>query len=224
MSVLTSKHLLTVDHVQFITSLPAGTRIFFSNVPWTDYEYLLGEITDSSQVRLNYDQGELEIMTLSPQHESLKVLFSHLILVLTDELALPLIGLGSTTFKLPEATRGTEPDDCFYIRRAEMIEGNETIDLAIDPGPDLVIEVDLSHPSMNKMPIYASLDVTELWRYDGKAMRFYLLTDGEYKEITSSDLFPFLTPQTLSSFLQSGTFRDINKMTKAFRQWVRDHK
>ena len=224
MSTLTAKHLLTVDHLQFITSLPAGVRMLVPNVPWADYEYLLGEITDSSQVRLHYDQGELEIMTLSPQHESLKVLFLHLLLVLTDELELGFIGLGSTTFKLPDVARGTEPDDCFYIRRAAMIEGNETIDLTTDPGPDLVIEVDLSHPSFNKMPIYASLDVTELWRYDGKAMRFYLLTDGEYKEITSSDLFPFLTPQTLNSFLQPGKLRDIIKMTKAFRQWVRENK
>lgn len=224
MSVLTAKHLLSVSHLEFMATVPAGARLLLPNIPWTDYEYLLGEITDSSQVRLHYDQGNLEIMTLSPLHESIKVLFSHLLSVLTDELDFGLISLGSTTFKLPAVARGTEPDDCFYIRRAAAIEGNITIDLTVDPGPDLVIEVDLSHPSLNKMPIYASLDVTELWRYDGTALHFYLLNNGTYDEIFSSDLFPFLTPQALSQFLEPGKFRDINKMTKNFREWVRANK
>jgi Uma2 family endonuclease len=224
MSTLIAKPLSTITHLEFMTAMPAGSRLFLPNVSWADYEYLLGEITDNSPVRLSYDQGELEFMTLSPQHESLKVLFSHLLSILTDELGLGIISLGSTTFKLPEVARGTEPDDCFYIRRAAAIEGNETIDLAIDPGPDLVIEVDLSHPSLNKMPIYASLDVTELWRFDGQILHFYLLSNGDYQESSSSDLFPFLTPKVLCDFLLPGKLRDINKMKKIFREWVRTNK
>jgi hypothetical protein len=74
------------------------------------------------------------------------------------------------------------------------------------------------------MPIYASLDVTELWRYDGRDVHFYLLSKGTYDEIFSIDLFPFLTPQHLAEFLQPGKFRDINKMKKMFGSWVKENK
>lgn len=220
MSVQTAKHLINVSHLEFMAEMPPGSRLQLPNVSWIDYEYLLGEINDSSCVRISYDKGGLELMTLSPKHEIIKVLFTHILSVLTEELGMALISLGSTTFKLPTEARGTEPDDCFYIRRAELIEEKETIDLSLDPGPDLVLEVDLSHPSLDKFPIYASLDVTEIWRYDGESIHFYLLTNGAYDEIPSSDLFPFLTPKTLSEFLLPGKLRDINKLKKAFREWV----
>ena len=84
MSVLTSNHLLTVDHLQAIATLPEGARLFLPNVPWAEYEYLLSQIADSSSIRLSYDQGKLEIMTLSPRHENIKIFFGHLLFALTE--------------------------------------------------------------------------------------------------------------------------------------------
>lgn len=135
-----------------------------------------------------------------------------------------MIGLGSTTFKLPTAARGTEPDDCYYIRRAELIEDQAELDLAIDPGPDLVLEIDLTHPSLDKMPIYASLGVLELWRYDGERMHFYLLVGEQYQEIDSSDLFPFLTATQLTQFIPTTKYRNLIPLIQAFRQWIALHK
>jgi Uma2 family endonuclease len=34
-----------------------------------------------------------------------------------------------------------------------------------NPPPDLIIEIDLYHTSMNKFPIYAAMGVEEIWRY-----------------------------------------------------------
>lgn len=222
MSVNTAKHLVNVSHLKFMSEMPDGARLYVSDVPWKDYEYLLGEISDSSSVRISYDQGELEFMTLSPQHENIKVLFGHFLFVLAELLDKNLIGLGSTTFKLPDAARGTEPDDCYYINRAEAIEGKTTIDLSVDPGPDLVVEIDLTHPSLNKMPIYASMDVCEVWRFDGVRMHFYLLKEKQYLEISNSELFPFLTAHKLTEFLGEANFRNVIPVVKAFRQWVAD--
>ena len=185
---------------------------------------IYSQLADNSRFRLSYDQGKLEIMTLSPRHENIKTLFAHVLLVLAESLKLKIISLGSTTFTLPEAVRGTEPDDCFYIRRAALIEGSESIDLNIDPGPDLVVEVDISHPSLDKLPIYAALDVTEIWRHDGERIRFYLLAAGQYHEIETSDLFPFLSASVLTSFLGQGKFRDVVQMVITFREWVNANK
>jgi len=51
--------------------------------------------------------------------------------------------------------------------------GQDTIDLATDPPPDLVVEVDITHPSLDKFPIYASLRVPEVWRHDGEPCSFF---------------------------------------------------
>ncbi len=221
MSTRTAQHLITVAHLDVIATLPPGSRIIMPDVSWNEYERLLTQLDDNARFRLSYDQGRLEIMTLSPRHENIKTLFSHILLVLIEALDLKIISLGSTTFTMPEAVRGTEPDDCFYIRRAELIEGKETIDLAIDPGPDLVVEVDITHPSLDKFPIYAGLNVLEVWRHDGEQVRFYQLTGNEYHVSETSDLFPFLSSQILTEFLQQGKFRDILQMVKAFRVWVK---
>ncbi len=76
MSVLTAKHLLTVDHLEVIATLPPGSRFFMPNVRWEEYEHLLSQLEENSRFRLSYDQGKLELMTLSPRHESFKVLFT----------------------------------------------------------------------------------------------------------------------------------------------------
>ena len=41
--------------------------------------------------------------------------------------------------------------------------------MTVDPPPDLVIEVDITRSSLDKLSIYAALRVPEVWRY----------TDGE---------------------------------------------
>lgn len=46
------------------------------------------------------------------------------------------------------------------------------MDLSIDPSPDLVIEVDITHTDLNKNALYAMLGVPEFWRYNGEILRF----------------------------------------------------
>ena len=224
MSVLTAKHLLTVDHLDVIATLPPGSRLFMPDVAWEEYEHLLAQLADNSRFRLSYDQGKLEIMTLSPRHESFKVLFTHLIAVLTQELDLDWISFGSTTFKANPNERGTEPDDCFYIKHAAQVAGKDEIDLKLDPPPDLAIEVDITNPSLDKFPIYQSLGVAELWRHDGTNVQFYSLTDSGYVVTQRSDLFPFLPSDVLPKFLHQGRFQGGNAMIRNFRKWVKSHK
>src|SRR5260370_1019552 len=59
--------------------------------------------------------------------------------------------LGLTTFKREDLGRGFEPDSCFYLRNAERMRGKTRIDLTLDPPPDLVIEIEITHPSLDKL-------------------------------------------------------------------------
>ena len=50
--------------------------------------------------------------------------------------------------------------------------GKKNIDLdAGDSPPDLVVEVDLTNPSLSKLPIYAHLGVAEVWLFAVESRR-----------------------------------------------------
>jgi Uma2 family endonuclease len=214
----------TISLLEALEALPAGSTLLLHEVGWAEYERLLAQLPDSSRFRISYDQGTLEIMTLSSRHESLKSLFAHLLAVLAEELDLNLVGLGSTTLRLAEASKGTEPDDCYYIQHAERIAGRDTIDLATDPPPDLVVEVDISHPSLDKLPIYASLRVPEIWRHDGHVIQFFHLVGDRYMEADVSSVFQFLLADVLTGFVRKGKEQGIIPMIRAFREWVVAHR
>ena len=63
--------------------------------------------------------------------------------------------------------RGCEPDESFYITNVDRRPtGRGMLDLAgEDVPPDLVVEVDVSNPSVPKRPIYAALGVPEVWTW-----------------------------------------------------------
>lgn len=217
-------HVQTSSLLEIIEALPDSSTLVLHEVSWAEYEDLLALLPDNPRFRLSYDQGTLEIMTLSPRHERLKSLFAPLLAVLTEELNLNLVGLGSTTFRRSEAARGLEPDDCYYIHHAERIMGQDTIDLATDPPPDLVVEVDISHPSLDKFPIYVSLGVPEVWRHDGDTLQFFRLSGERYIQTPESSLFPSLSAEVLASFVQQGKAHGTIPMMRTFRDWVRAHR
>jgi Uma2 family endonuclease len=69
-----------------------------------------------------------------------------------------MVSAGSTTFKREELGRGIEPDASSYLQHAAHVRGKVAIDLDSDALPDLVIEIDITHPSLDKFPIYAAID------------------------------------------------------------------
>ena len=91
-------------------------------------------------------------MSPSPEHEVASHTLSLLVEILAEELNIDVYGLGSTTFNREDLERGFEPDSCFYIQNEERIRGKNRIDLAFDPPPELVIEIDITSPSINKLP------------------------------------------------------------------------
>jgi Uma2 family endonuclease len=198
-----------------------GNRLILYGVPWSAYERLL-RIFDETHVRLTYDRGTLEIMTLTFGHERYAYLLGRLIDALTEELGLPIAGGGSTTFKRRRRKRGLEPDQCYWIASEALVRGKTTIDLRTDPPPDLAVEVDVTRSSLNRMSIYARLGMPELWRYDGGQLTCYVLgSDGRYQEQTHSRAFPQLAPADLLPFLSLASTVDANAAVRQFRQWVR---
>jgi Uma2 family endonuclease len=89
---------------------PAEQRLVLYSVPWRMYERALRTFAERPGVRLTYDRGTLEFMTLSHEHETYCYLLARLIDTLTEELGLPVKGGRSTTFRRRKRQRGLEPD------------------------------------------------------------------------------------------------------------------
>lgn len=134
---------------------PAEQKVILHNVSWETYERLMDERGESRVPRFAYDQGELEIMSPQAEHESISYAAALLVEVLAEEMDIDVYGLGSTTFKREDIDRGFEPDQCFYFEDWEIVRGKKKLDLTLNPPPELVIEVDITSPSLNKFPIYA---------------------------------------------------------------------
>src|SRR5262245_8595487 len=212
------------DYLEAIDHIPVGGKLYLEDVGWDDYEELLEALEGKRHVRISYDNGRMEIMTLSPEHEGYASLFSHLVDVLAEELDLEFFSIRSTTLKRKRARQGKEPDDCFYIGDVARIVGKKRLDLDYDAPPDLAIEVDVTNPTLDKMAIYAGLGITEVWRYDNYRVEFYSLAGNRYEQVTNSLIFGFLTPLVVADHLKIGVTQGIRAMKRAFREWVRANK
>jgi Uma2 family endonuclease len=210
----------TLSYLDAIEHLPAGGTLIFGDVSWDEYEQLLADLGDSNRVRVYYDAGRLEIMSPSSFHEMYKELTLRMACLVAEKLDLSIETRGSTTFKQEWAERGGEPDTCFYIQNAAAVIGKRKIDLAIDPPPDIVVEIDVSHESTRKLEFYAGLGVPELWRYDEERMRIYVLTEGSYNEVPASRTFPFLTSETLTRFFEQSKTEGQSEAFRSFRKWL----
>ncbi len=200
--------------------VPPGQHVILQDVTWQEFETILEELGEHRSSRLAYENGMLEIMMPSPEHEYDKEIVGDLIKALLEELDIEFCSLGSTTFK-KLSVAGLEPDQCFYIQHEQAIRGKKRIDLNIDPPPDLAIEIDITsrtHPS-----IYEALGVPELWRLERGRLQINVLRVGKYEEVSRSPNFPdFALTQVIPSYLQESKTLGRNKALKAFRQWVRE--
>ncbi|MGH8566995.1 MAG: Uma2 family endonuclease, partial [Gammaproteobacteria bacterium] len=190
---------------QVHTSPPSDTdRCFIlSGVSWDTYERLLADMQDRHAAHFAYDQGMLEIMAPSHEHESLKHVVAMLVETLAEEMEVDIHGGGSTTFRREDLAKGFEPDECFYIRYAELVRGKKQIDLAQDPPPELIIEIDVTSRSLNKFPIFAALGIPEVWRYDGARVAIFTLVDNDYVERPESVALPKVTSAILTEFIDA---------------------
>ena len=224
---LTLKRLAEIEEENLAPSgailltIPPGQSLVLENVSWDAFEQLLLELGDTRAARVAYDRGALEIMAPLPKHEYFKEAIGDLVKDLADELDLDYETLGSTTWKRRDVLGGIEPDNCFYFQNEPAIRGKLDLDLMRDPPPDLALEIDITHKSLNRMPIYARLGVPEVWRYDDGTLKIYQLQGQEYVETQTSLVFPLIPVQQIIPFIEQHLSVGKKAMRRAFRQWVR---
>jgi Uma2 family endonuclease len=195
-------------------------RVVLQHVSWETYEHLLADHADASVPRFTFDRGRLEIMSPSSEHEEYSQALSLLVEELADRLGMDIRNLGSTTFKRNQLERGFEADACFYLQSAERMHGKAPIDPAVDPAPDLVVEIEITSPAVNKLPIYAAFHVPEIWRYDGSKLTILLLSGNQYVESGKSLAFPKVVADALSRLLRQCTTLKRREWRLQLRNWL----
>jgi Uma2 family endonuclease len=184
----------------------ADSRVMLHEVPWKDYERLLEIRGDSAGVRMAYLEGELELMTPSRSHETIKTKIARLLEAWAEESGIDLEGIGSWTLRKAPRRRGAEPDECYIV-------GDRDSRI-----PDIVIEVMWTPGGLDKLELYRGLSIPEVWLWREGNIEVHQLGKQGYVRKTKSRLLPGLDVKLLTSFLEQGT---QTQAVRAFRRHLR---
>jgi Uma2 family endonuclease len=203
---------------------PPEQCVTLSDVSWETYERLLGDHVDCQAPRLTYDRGALEIVgTLSQLREEPNAIVWSFVEHIAMEWSVDTYCVGSMTFVHKGIQQGFSPDTVFYIQHAPHVRRIGQIYPTIHPPPDLVIEIDVSRDSLDKLPVYAGFGVPEVWRVrDGAVIVYSLRPDGSgnYDEGSPSRVLPPLDGETLTRFLADGLTLGRAEWVRSIRAWA----
>ncbi|MGI8936227.1 MAG: Uma2 family endonuclease [Phormidesmis sp.] len=194
--------------------------VVLSHISWQTYQAMLADMGDHRAARVAYNQGVLTLKVPSKFYEIVNRLLVRIVTTLTEELGLEVINVSSTTLERDDLEKGAELDTGFYIQNAYRLEG---LDPKIPPDlpPDLVIEVDITSPSNQRMAIYQTLGISEVWRYTKRqGLEIYQLQANDYAKIETSVALPQLTADRLNEFLTLRQTQGENQVIRAVRSWI----
>lgn len=128
---------------------PTEQRFIQTGVSWESFKAIQQGFADSPAVRLFYYQGELEILSTSPEHEIVKGNIGFLVEDYMLNSGLDFVATGSFSLEKAEvASAQADESYCFNTKK---------------PVPDLAIEVVITSGGTNKLRRYQALEVQEVW-------------------------------------------------------------
>jgi Uma2 family endonuclease len=205
-----------------VVAVNRADRVVLHNISWEQFERLLEDLGDHRAARIAYDNGTLEIMTPLPEHEHFKEVIGDAVKDIADELEIDYESYGSTTWRKRIKMAGVEPDNCFYFQHEAEVRGRLDLNLSHgDPPPDLALEIDITSKSLDRFPIYARLEVPELWCYDEGELKIYHLQNGEYVAAETSLALPLLPIQELPQLIETHRMAGRRAIRRAVREWSR---
>jgi Uma2 family endonuclease len=215
----------SLDEIYRLTAV-SERRVLFPNVEWSFYERLVDSIPESSNIHVDYDGKDLEIIGKGPKHGSRQSLLGRFIDMLTEEHQIDCQGLRDTTWKRPEIARGLEADECYYFLPEKLqayaaADERGSDDISDYPNPDLAVEVDISEPRVDRPGIYAALRVAEVWRFDGREVVIERLTpEWTYQPVETSQFLP-VTAEEVRRWLVDEDSRDQLAWARRLRAEIR---
>ena len=187
----------TIHHLR----TDAATVAALAGLDWTE---------GFRRVCLDPVRGVVVLMTPSRLHEGLTGVFDDIVDYAADALGRASTKLRSVRLRGKGEPPGTgmEPDCSFYVgERARayleaLAESERAADAFLEEnGPDLVVEVEITHADAGKIDRYADLGAREFWQLRGKGGEKTLRADfltlrrgAAPRPLEASEVLPELTP------------------------------
>ncbi|MDQ3695104.1 MAG: Uma2 family endonuclease [Chloroflexota bacterium] len=199
---------------------PGSQRMVLENVSWETYERLLADHIDQSAPRFSYDRGLLEIVMLGRDHEEDNRCIARLVWLVAAEIGIDLVDVGSMTYRRAAEQRGFEADSSFYIQHAGVAR-SEDFDVSDGPPPDLVIEIDASRSSLNKLDLYFRLEVPEVWIWELGRAKFFVRGSDRYDEVSQSRALPCFTTDVVTRLTEENRSLTSSELYRSIVAWAR---
>jgi Uma2 family endonuclease len=189
------------------STVPAVPTI--RNVEWTTYCKFRDDPAND-HLRMTYLDGDLTIVSPQLVHDFDSRAILLVVIAVARAYRIRFLPVGTTTLRKegrgPLQGASKEPDEGFYLGEdVARIRGKTDLDLAIDPPPNLALEVDNTGDSEAALPTYARIGVPEVWRFDAvdRSIWFGRLVGDHYEEIGRSLGLPRLTPTLVIEALEA---------------------
>lgn len=195
------------------------TRIVLENVSWEIFVALADE-RRGSVPRLSYNEGVLEMMSPKRKHENISCLLGRMIEAYSEIRGIEILSVASVTVKRSDLKKAYEADESYYVTNIDKVLAKEELDFEVDPPPDLVIEVELTSSAIDKLELFAAMQVREVWRHDGTSVQFYRLSNGRYECIAESTELPGLSSDLINRYLDQRLQAGETTWIRAFRSEV----
>lgn len=179
------------------------------NITWEQLEQL-DTILEHTGSRLTYIDGILEITAPpSEAHETPKATVSGLLGAFLREHEIRYYSRGSETQGKKRDGARIEPDECYSIGSKKTI-------------PDLAIEVTVTSGGINKLAIYARLQIPEVWFWEDGTIEVYCLRENElYEKVLHSELIPDIDIELVA---EHSRMSDQYDAIKSFTEKIRKNK
>jgi Uma2 family endonuclease len=209
----------------FLDAFPPDTRFVIAGVTWDAYEHLVDKLGERPNWRIAFDGKDIEMMTVGPFHERQKSRLELFITFFAGELKIRSQPMGSTTWRRKGIERAIEPDLSFYFdtqKLAAAAAADDSDDLGDYPNPDLVVEVDVSPPKIDRPGIFAALGVLEFWRASQRSISIEQLgPNGDYVPALQSRFLP-VRPEDVTRWVFTEKANDLVAWEERLREWVRN--
>ncbi|HEY9821090.1 MAG TPA: Uma2 family endonuclease [Candidatus Sericytochromatia bacterium] len=159
-------------------------RLTHSGMSWHQFKLLQKSFANSPGIRLFYYQGDLEILSSSPEDEIVKGNIGFLIEEFMLSSDINFVGTGSYCVE-KEGLALAQPDESYC-----MVEKK--------PVPDLAVEVVITSGGVDKLKRYQALGVPEVWFWENKRFSLYCLRSDGYEQVFKSELLPDLDMELLT--------------------------
>jgi Uma2 family endonuclease len=180
---------------------PTEQRFIQTGVSWESFKAIQSGFAESPGIRLFYYEGELEILSTSPEHEIVKGNIGYLLEDFMLNHGLEFVATGSFSQE-KEAVASVQADEsyCFDVKK---------------PIPDLAIEVVITSGGPEKLKRYKALGVQEVWFWEAGKISIYQLTPTGYQSVTESQ---FVQGINVTHLAQCAAIESRTQAVKAFRQ------